>query len=174
MRGKNQNCPICGKNATITKPIDYLQFCGVKAADDKDKPLELLSDKDRISIDNLKSKLETGKNDVLLLDCREPVELGILSPLEKIETVIKNQSFVNIPLKLLENPFRKKEVLEKLKDHDGKKIVCLCRRGNNSQKAVIALNKLKQTEDNFNMDSVDLIGGYTKWVRKFQPDLPLY
>jgi sulfur-carrier protein adenylyltransferase/sulfurtransferase len=29
------NCPICGKNPTITKPVDYEQFCGVPILDPK-------------------------------------------------------------------------------------------------------------------------------------------
>jgi len=181
MRGKNQSCPICGKNPTITEPIDYLQFCGVKAADDKDKPLELLDNSNRMTVEVLKEKLESNKNDILLVDVREPVELGILSPLESVESVLKNKNFLNIPLKILENPFRKKEVFEKLNEHEGKKIVCLCRRGNSSQKAVIALNKFAEIEDGDknsefkkNYDSVDLIGGYTDWVNKFEPNLPMY
>ena len=26
---KNPECPVCGKNPTITKLIDYEQFCGI-------------------------------------------------------------------------------------------------------------------------------------------------
>jgi len=181
MRGKNQNCPICGKNPTITEPVDYLQFCGVKAADDKDKPLELLENGERMTVEVLKKELESNKNDILLIDVREPVELEILSPLETVESVLANENFLNIPLKVLENPFRKKEVFEKLKGKDGMKIVCLCRRGNSSQKAVIALNKFAEIKDgdkDFEFkkeyDSVDLIGGYTEWVNKFEPELPMY
>ncbi len=29
------NCPVCGKNPTITAPVDYEQFCGVPALDPK-------------------------------------------------------------------------------------------------------------------------------------------
>src|SRR3954466_12435109 len=32
---KDLNCPVCGKNPTITKPIDYEQFCGVPILDPK-------------------------------------------------------------------------------------------------------------------------------------------
>jgi len=181
MRGKNQNCPICGKNPTITGLVDYLQFCGVKAADDKDKPLELLEKCDRMTVEVLKKELESNKNNILLIDVREPVELGILSPFETVESVLENKNFLNIPLKILENPFRKKEVFEKLNGQDGKKIVCLCRRGNSSQKAVIALNKFAEIKDGDKdsafkkeYDSVDLIGGYTEWVNKFEPELPMY
>ena len=171
MRQRNPKCPVLGDNPTITEPIDYLQFCGVKAADDKDKPLELLDDVDRITVQKLKDELESSKNNkVLLLDVREPVELGILSPLEEVESVKNNKNFLNIPLKVLENPFRKKEILQELEEHQDKKIICLCRRGNSSQKAVLALKKIEDCK----FDAVDLIGGYTKWVHEFQPDLPLY
>ena len=29
------NCPVCGEHPTITKPIDYEQFCGVPILDPK-------------------------------------------------------------------------------------------------------------------------------------------
>jgi adenylyltransferase/sulfurtransferase len=31
----DETCPVCGKNPTITKPIDYEQFCGVPILDPK-------------------------------------------------------------------------------------------------------------------------------------------
>jgi sulfur-carrier protein adenylyltransferase/sulfurtransferase len=31
----DENCPVCGKNPTITAPIDYEQFCGVPILDPK-------------------------------------------------------------------------------------------------------------------------------------------
>src|SRR5207237_6061294 len=32
---RDPNCPICGEHPTITKPIDYEQFCGVPILDPK-------------------------------------------------------------------------------------------------------------------------------------------
>jgi molybdopterin/thiamine biosynthesis adenylyltransferase/rhodanese-related sulfurtransferase len=32
---RDPNCPVCGEHPTITKPIDYEQFCGVPALDPK-------------------------------------------------------------------------------------------------------------------------------------------
>jgi adenylyltransferase/sulfurtransferase len=32
---RDKECPVCGDNPTITKPIDYEQFCGVPALDPK-------------------------------------------------------------------------------------------------------------------------------------------
>ena len=28
---RNENCPVCGSNPTITELVDYEQFCGVKS-----------------------------------------------------------------------------------------------------------------------------------------------
>lgn len=33
LRPRNVNCSVCGDNPTITRLIDYEQFCGVKAHD---------------------------------------------------------------------------------------------------------------------------------------------
>lgn len=59
-------CPVCGKHAVITAPIDYEQFCGIVPNNAK---LE-------ISATELKQKLDAGAS-VLLLDVREPVEHDI-------------------------------------------------------------------------------------------------
>lgn len=32
---RDPNCPVCGKNPTITEPVDYEQFCGVPILDPK-------------------------------------------------------------------------------------------------------------------------------------------
>ena len=31
---RDPNCPVCGKNPTVTKLIDYLQFCGIGRGED--------------------------------------------------------------------------------------------------------------------------------------------
>jgi adenylyltransferase/sulfurtransferase len=33
LRPKQKNCVVCGENPSITKLIDYEQFCGAKATD---------------------------------------------------------------------------------------------------------------------------------------------
>lgn len=33
LRGRQNKCPVCGDNPTITKLIDYEQFCGARASD---------------------------------------------------------------------------------------------------------------------------------------------
>ncbi|MDR2772319.1 MAG: molybdopterin-synthase adenylyltransferase MoeB [Elusimicrobiota bacterium] len=64
---KDPNCPICGNHPTITKLIDYEEFCGLKT---KEKPV------DKISPLELKKLLDAGKK-VQIIDIREPHEQAI-------------------------------------------------------------------------------------------------
>jgi sulfur-carrier protein adenylyltransferase/sulfurtransferase len=66
---KNPDCPVCGEHPTVTQLIDYVQFCGLDAAD-------LLEPAWEITPRELKSKLENG-NGIVLLDVREPHEWDI-------------------------------------------------------------------------------------------------
>jgi adenylyltransferase/sulfurtransferase len=68
---KNPDCPMCGQHRTITKLIDYEEFCGVRGQEQaagEDVPA--------ISVEELKKKLE-AKADILILDVREPHEYQI-------------------------------------------------------------------------------------------------
>ncbi|MGA8301267.1 MAG: molybdopterin-synthase adenylyltransferase MoeB [Terriglobales bacterium] len=68
---KNPDCPVCGTNRTITKLIDYEEFCGIRgqeAAPENDVPA--------ISVEELKKKLD-AKADIFILDVREPHEYQI-------------------------------------------------------------------------------------------------
>lgn len=65
---KDAACPVCSKNATITAPIDYEAFCGLK-----EKPVSTIPE---ISVQDLKSKLDK-KEKFVLLDVREPHEYEI-------------------------------------------------------------------------------------------------
>jgi molybdopterin/thiamine biosynthesis adenylyltransferase/rhodanese-related sulfurtransferase/molybdopterin converting factor small subunit len=65
---KNPACPVCGDKPTITAPIDYEAFCGLK-----EKPMSAMPE---ISVEELKEKLDKKENFVLL-DVREPHEYEI-------------------------------------------------------------------------------------------------
>jgi adenylyltransferase/sulfurtransferase len=65
---KNPACPVCGDKPTITAPIDYEAFCGLK-----EKPVSTIPE---ITVEELKSKLDKKENFVLL-DVREPHEYEI-------------------------------------------------------------------------------------------------
>src|SRR5437868_549792 len=68
---KNPDCPACGKNPTITKLIDYEEFCGIR---DEEAPAEVTTDE--IEVEELKKRLDRG-DDIYVLDVREPHEYDI-------------------------------------------------------------------------------------------------
>ena len=68
---KNPDCPVCGKNRTITQLIDYEEFCGIRG---QEAPAG--NDVPTISVEDLKKKLD-AKADVFILDVREPHEYQI-------------------------------------------------------------------------------------------------
>src|SRR6202142_3023186 len=70
---KNPECPICGDHRTITKLIDYHQFCGVPQQPAKQE--SKLTD-DEIEVTEVKEKLDRGDKFVLI-DVREPHEYQI-------------------------------------------------------------------------------------------------
>jgi sulfur-carrier protein adenylyltransferase/sulfurtransferase len=62
--GKNPNCPVCGAHPTVTKLIDYVEFCGAKP---------VVRNVAEVVPMKLKGELDSGAK-VLLLDVREPHE----------------------------------------------------------------------------------------------------
>src|SRR5579884_879028 len=68
---KNPDCPVCGKHPTITKLIDYEQFCGIRG---EEAPAEVTTDE--IQVEELKQRLDRG-DDIYILDVREPHEYDI-------------------------------------------------------------------------------------------------
>src|ERR1039457_3592795 len=67
---KNPECPICGDHPTITKLIDYHQFCGVPQQPAKQESQLTESE---IEVTEVKEKLDRGDKFVLI-DVREPHE----------------------------------------------------------------------------------------------------
>ena len=59
---KNKKCPVCGKNPTIKKLIDYEQFCGVTSKKENE-----------VTVKELK-KMKDNQEDFVLLDVREKKE----------------------------------------------------------------------------------------------------
>jgi sulfur-carrier protein adenylyltransferase/sulfurtransferase len=69
---KDPECPLCGKNPTITELIDYEAFCGVVS----DEALAAAADSS-ITPTELKAMQDRG-DDFLLVDVREPGEYEIV------------------------------------------------------------------------------------------------
>jgi sulfur-carrier protein adenylyltransferase/sulfurtransferase len=68
---KNPDCPVCGTHPTVTKLIDYNEFCGVRG---EEKQVE--TGVPEIQVEELKRRLD-AKEDVFVLDVREPHEYQI-------------------------------------------------------------------------------------------------
>jgi molybdopterin/thiamine biosynthesis adenylyltransferase/rhodanese-related sulfurtransferase len=68
---KNPDCPVCGKNPTITELIDYEQFCGIRG---EEAPVETVGGE--MEVEELKRRLDAGE-DIYVLDVREPHEYQI-------------------------------------------------------------------------------------------------
>ena len=68
---KNPECPVCGAHPTVTKLVDYNQFCGIRG---EEKPVE--TGVSEIQVEELKRRLDAG-DDLFVLDVREPHEYQI-------------------------------------------------------------------------------------------------
>src|SRR5690349_4456157 len=69
---KNPECPLCGKNPTITELIDYEAFCGVVSHE-----AEEAAASSSLTARELKAMLDDG-DPMLLVDVREPGEFEIV------------------------------------------------------------------------------------------------
>ena len=141
---KNPNCPVCGTHPTITKLIDYYQFCGIRGeeADAPDlKVPEMLPSE-------LKARLDKG-DDIFILDVREPHEYQIC-----------NLNGHLIPLGEL--PSRVHEL------DSSHEIVAHCRSGKRSAEAVDFLRKAGFRK------IYNLHGGILAWSTEVDPSIPRY
>jgi sulfur-carrier protein adenylyltransferase/sulfurtransferase len=142
---KNPDCPVCGKNPTVTKLIDYQQFCGITP---EPKAAAVQNGIPQISPKDLKTKLD-AKEDIFVLDVREPHEYQIANLGAKL-----------IPLGDL--PARVGELDKKAE------IVVHCKSGGRSQKAAefLAQNGFKNVQN--------LAGGITAWSNDVDPTIAKY
>jgi sulfur-carrier protein adenylyltransferase/sulfurtransferase len=113
---KNPDCPVCGTHPTVTKLIDYNEFCGIRG---EEKPVS--SGVPEIQVEDLKRRLD-AKDDLFVLDVREPHEYQIC-----------NIGGYLIPLNDL--PKRVNEL------DSSREIVVHCKMGGRSAKAVAFLQQ---------------------------------
>jgi len=69
---KNPECPVCGTNPTVTKLIDYVEFCGIRG-EEAPAPQTTVPE---MTPRELKARLDRG-DDLYILDVREPHEYQI-------------------------------------------------------------------------------------------------
>lgn len=144
---KDPSCPVCGKNPTVTKLIDYEVFCGFN----RNPATRDNKGVDEISVEDLKKKIDS-KEDFVLIDVREPFEQQIAA--------IKNSKLM--PLGQLER------YLKELEPGKEKEIVAFCHHGGRSRRALEFL----QTKGFKKLKNV--AGGIDEWAVKIDPTLARY
>ncbi|KAJ8678690.1 hypothetical protein QAD02_014477 [Eretmocerus hayati] len=162
LRSKNIDCAVCGLNAAINTLIDYEEFCGAKA-NDKNPNLDLLDQNDRITVDNYHKLSNVPPKSYLLVDVRSNEEFEMCHL----------EDSINIPLTNLHHT----SSLDDLKTEMVKvgpsisQIFVICRRGNDSQKAV---KILKNSISDPSIQVKDIIGGIHAWTHQIDPSFPIY
>jgi adenylyltransferase/sulfurtransferase len=145
---RNPECPVCGDHPTITKLIDYQEFCGIPNQQHQEAPMAGGIDGDIDPVE-VKAKIDRGDRFVLL-DVREPHEYQICNiPQAKL-----------IPLGDL--PKRVNEL------DSADEIVAHCKSGMRSAKAVDFLKQagFKKVRN--------MKGGILAWSDKVDPSVPKY
>ncbi|MEB3279856.1 MAG: molybdopterin-synthase adenylyltransferase MoeB [Lyngbya sp.] len=136
----------------IEKLIDYEQFCGIPQAkaEEAKKQMEI----PEMTVQELKQLLDSGANDFVLVDVRNPNEYEIA----------KIPGAVLIPLPDIERGVGVEKVKELLNGH---RLIAHCKMGGRSSKA---LGILKQA----GIEGINVKGGITAWSKEVDSSVPLY
>ena len=143
---KDPECPVCGKNPTITELIDYEEFCGVVSED-----AQQAAAGSTITATDLKGMLDRHE-DIFLVDVREPNEYEIVSI--PGATLIPKGEFLS------------GAALERLPQD--KRIVLHCKSGARSAEVLAVI------KDAGFSDAVHVGGGVLAWISQVDPSLPAY
>jgi adenylyltransferase/sulfurtransferase len=141
---KNPECPVCGTHPTLTKLIDYEQFCGIRG-EEHVPPTKV----PEITAPEVK-KMMDEKKPFVLVDVREPHEFQIC----------RIPGAVLIPLG--DVPRRMHEL------NSADEIVVHCRSGMRSAQAVEFLMKSGFRKIH------NLKGGVLAWADQVDPTMPKY
>jgi adenylyltransferase/sulfurtransferase len=143
---KNPECPVCGDHPTVTKLIDYQQFCGIEPESAKQSSVK--NGIQQVNVRDLKKRIDAGE-DLFILDVREPFEYQIA-----------NIGGVLIP---------QNDVAQRIGELDrDREIVVQCKSGGRSQRIA---EYLKQS--GFSKVS-NLAGGILAWSDEVDPKIPKY
>lgn len=136
----------------IEKLIDYEQFCGIPQAKAQEEKQQM--EMSEITVQELKQLLDSGTDDFVLLDVRNPHEYEIA----------QIPGAVLIPLSELENGQGVLKVKELVNGH---RLIAHCKSGMRSAKA---LGILKEA----GVDGTNVKGGILAWSKEIDPSVPTY
>jgi molybdopterin/thiamine biosynthesis adenylyltransferase/rhodanese-related sulfurtransferase len=143
---KDPECPVCGKNPTVTELIDYEEFCGAVSEEAQEAAAG-----STITARQLKDMQDADEN-IFLVDVREPNEYEIVS----------------IPGSVLipKGEFLSGAALERLPQD--KRVVLHCKSGARSAECLAIVKNAGFS------DAVHVGGGVLSWVATIDPSLPTY
>ncbi|MGH3321922.1 MAG: adenylyltransferase/sulfurtransferase MoeZ [Streptosporangiaceae bacterium] len=143
---KDPECPICGKNPTITELIDYEAFCGVVSDDAQEAAAG-----STVTATELKEMMDRGE-DFMLVDVREPHEYEIVripgAVLVPKDRILSGEALSELP--------------------QDRPLVLHCKTGGRSAEALAALKKAGFS------DARHVQGGVTAWAKQVDTSLPTY
>ena len=143
---KNPDCPVCGTHPTVTKLIDYEQFCGIRPETKEEQAMK--NGIPQLSVKDLKKRMDAGEN-LFILDVREPFEYQI----------------ANIGGKLIPQ----NEVPQRLAEIDrDREIIVQCKSGGRSQRIAEFLKQSGYPK------VANVSGGILAWSDQIDPSIPKY
>jgi adenylyltransferase/sulfurtransferase len=144
---RNPKCPACGDHPTVSKLIDYEQFCGLRG---QETPMDSTNNTGTdITAEELAERFDR-REPLFILDVRNPEEYQIVRmPNSKL-----------IPLNELPNRYGELDPQQEIIVH--------CKSGMRSQKAIQFLRQQGFTK------LKNLKGGILAWVEMIDPTLPKY
>ena len=146
---KDPDCPVCGTHPTVTKLIDYEQFCGIHPAPEPASVQNIQNNATEISALELKERLDRGDT-LKIVDVREPNEYQI------------NRIPGSVLIPLGDVPKRYQEL------NPDEPLVVHCKTGGRSAKAADFLRSVGFKR------VLNLRGGVLDWVDKVDPSQPKY
>ncbi|MGL5834152.1 MAG: rhodanese-like domain-containing protein, partial [Waterburya sp.] len=136
----------------IEKLIDYQEFCGIpQAAAAEQAASKAIAE---MSVQDLKQLMDSGQNNFVLLDVRNPNEYEIA----------KIDGSVLIPLSELEDGSAIQKVKELVNGH---RLIAHCKLGGRSAKA---LNILREA----GIEGTNVKGGIAAWSQEIDSSIPQY
>ncbi|MCU1677842.1 MAG: adenylyltransferase/sulfurtransferase MoeZ [Frankiales bacterium] len=143
---KDPECPICGKNPTVTELIDYEAFCGEVS----DEAAEAVIGH-TLTARELKDMKDSG-DDFYLVDVREPAEYEIVKIPDSVlipkDEILFGRALADLP--------------------QDKPIVLYCKSGIRSAEALASLHAA-----GFG-NAKHVQGGVLAWINQIDPELPAY
>ncbi|NEO73013.1 molybdopterin-synthase adenylyltransferase MoeB [Moorena sp. SIO3H5] len=136
----------------IEKLIDYQQFCGIPQAKEEEAKRQM--DIKEMNVQELKELLDSGADDFVLIDVRNPHEYDIA----------KISGSVLVPLPDIEQGSGVAKVKELVNGH---RLIAHCKKGGRSAKA---LGILKEA----GIEGINVKGGITAWSQEIDSSVPQY